>query len=124
MQPLNQTEIAWAAGFFDGEGSTSYYRLRIKGRNRDGRVIRVQICQAHFNREVLDRFHQAVGGIGKVVGPYRAGSSGYHWQYRADIFSQAQAVVAILWKYLSAEKRRQAKEALLLYRNHRYEKVA
>jgi hypothetical protein len=52
------TERAWAAGFFDGEGSTYVQRCS---------TIRIAI--GHVDRRPLDRFRAAVRA-GNVTGPY------------------------------------------------------
>jgi hypothetical protein len=57
---VDREELSWAAGFFDGEGCFSLVR--------NFRYPTVRIAQAE--REPLERFQAAVGGIGKVYGPY------------------------------------------------------
>jgi len=52
-------ELAWCAGFYDGEGHF--------GKNGAGTDVVLRINQCH--REPLDRFRQAIG-VGKVYGPY------------------------------------------------------
>jgi hypothetical protein len=97
-------ELAWAAGFFDGEGSV-YYR----GRKRQ------ELCLAvsQSDRRPLDRFCSAVG-IGAVRGPYKAKYSNAKPYYVYSIGSHVpvQAVVAMLWRWLSEPKREQATQAL------------
>ena len=61
---ITQTERAWAAGFFDGEGSVFITNI---GRNKDYPYPRVLIGQN--DRRVLDRF-KAVIGEGRIRGPY------------------------------------------------------
>lgn len=114
---MNTHELAWAAGFFDGEGSTSLCR-------KQGRYpfIRMNISQAgERGRFVLERFQNAVRNCGDVRGPYNhAGSTGltrqegrYSWD--TGRFEHVQAVIAMLWKYLSPVKRLQAASALQEY---------
>lgn len=66
-----QLEAAWAAGFFDGEG-----HVRLGGRFR-------QVSVHQTDRTVLERFQQAVGGVG-TIGPVekRPGRSPI-WQWWA-----------------------------------------
>jgi hypothetical protein len=109
---LNQSELAWAAGFFDGEGCTSAAR---------GIPI-VAVTQAE--RATLERFQRAVGGIGKIFGPYlkpcaksfTTRQPQYH--YRAVRFEESQALIAMLWKYLSPPKRNQALALFKIYREY------
>lgn len=91
-------ELAWAAGFFDGEGSVF---LSAK------KQPRLNIGQN--DRAVLDRFLAAVG-VGRVNGPYR-GKDFYYFQ--TTTFEKTQAVIALLWKYLSPVKRAQAARVLM-----------
>lgn len=57
-------EIAWAAGFFDGEG-TSYSARNGGGKYRRYKAyLRLQAVQKH--RGPLDRLHEALGCVGTV----------------------------------------------------------
>ena len=58
--------------------------------------------------EVLRRFQAAMVGMGKVVGPDEDGL--YVWRTRG--FEEAQATIALLWRFLGPVKRRQARAAL------------
>jgi len=102
---LDPIELAWAAGFFDGEGS-AFARTE---RARPGyRRFVVSVPQSGADRapEVLVRFQSAVaaGAIGPrdVDGVYRWRASG----------SDARSVIALLSPHLGAVKRRQASAAL------------
>ena len=53
-------ELAWAAGFFDGEGHVGFLP----------RTCDMQIGMSQNTREVLARFQAAVG-LGRVNGPYK-----------------------------------------------------
>lgn len=87
-------ELAWAAGLFDGEGS-SYY-------NESSRSLQIRISQ-NYDPEVLERFRAAVG-VGKVYGPY--GGERMAFQYVAA--GQA-AIIAMeqIGLFLSGPKRLQ-----------------
>lgn len=99
----NILELAWAAGFFDGEGGTY-------GGERHGATIRVG--QVEDNREVLERFHRAVLGIGRIRGPYPMRSGRPQSEWRVTSWPEVQAVIALLWRFLGSEKREQAKAVL------------
>jgi hypothetical protein len=109
----NQTELAWAAGFFDGEGCTS---LETKSAS-----LKVTITQQH--PEVLERFISAVG-VGKVYGPYYYGPK-KKARWAINIQSKA-AIVALakIWPYLGSEKKNQALRSLeelsLRLKNNKY----
>lgn len=92
-------EIAWAAGFFDGEATTSY--------SPTAKATRIQISQK--DPELLYRFAAAVG-FGVVRGPYRNGK-GFVYQYRLSNRPDVQAVIHKLWPFLGTAKREQATRA-------------
>lgn len=95
-------ELAWAAGFYDGEGST----LSVHG-NRGIRVCVNQVVLAP-----LVRFKEAVG-CGVIYGPYkRPGKASDVWHYRAQSYAEAQHVIAQLWTWLGDTKREQARVIL------------
>jgi hypothetical protein len=94
-------KLAWAAGFFDAEGCTSFSP-------RSG--VCVSITQT--DKEVLERFSAAVG-VGRIYGPYTSKHDDGllrrpHYFYRATGHQNVQAVVAMIWPWLGSEKRRQA----------------
>ena len=63
----SELELAWAAGFFDGEGHISARRTKRRstenGEPRYGRVLQFRVTQKY--PEVLERFQAAVG-YGKI----------------------------------------------------------
>ena len=89
------SEIAWAAGFFDGEGNTCVQR------GRSGPYLAVNLSQN--DRRTLERFISAVGA-GKVYGPYPGRPRIHHWRI---VGSKAENVLALLWPHLSDAKREQ-----------------
>jgi LAGLIDADG DNA endonuclease family protein len=101
-----RVSLAWAAGFFDGEGCFSY--------SSAARYPCVSITQK--DREVLDRF-RAVVRIGKVYGPYRNPpgrtlSTNPFYLYRTHGYERVQAVAALLWFELGSAKHAQATAVL------------
>ena len=112
-------ELAWAAGFFDGEGSTiaksdsdrpGYYQL----------VVTVPQSGRDGVPEVLLRFQRAVLGMGVID---RADAKSV-LRWRARGFVDAQATIALLWRSLGGVKRDQAAAAMRTvmqqYRNGTY----
>ena len=66
------TELAWCAGFVDGEGTVGYYRQR----PRNGKVYAIlvaSVTQIESNQQVLEHFQQIVG-MGKISKPYENAS--------------------------------------------------
>ena len=98
-------ELAWAAGLFDGEGW-------VGAPHQDGR-LHLHAAVSQSDRGVLDRFRNAVGGLGHVHGPYARVGVKDHWDYQVYSFEGVQAVLAMLWKFLSPVKREQFRIATL-----------
>lgn len=104
MADLLPTELAWAAGFFDGEGSTSLMGRKRKSGERY-RYLTVQVSQK--DPRPLFRFMGAVG-VGQVYGPYASQRDKYKFQATGP---RAHIVIDLLWPYLSEPKREQATRA-------------
>lgn len=108
---IDPLEVAWAAGFFDGEGSVF---VRNTARHKGGTtgklypLTTVEMGVSQVRIEPIIRFHRIVG-IGKIGGPYgglRPGRSAYfRWNTagRPSVFRVAQ----LLWPMLSLPKREQ-----------------
>jgi hypothetical protein len=99
---IDREELAWGAGFFDGEGCFCY--------SEAGQYVCVSIAQSE--RAPLDRFANAVG-LGKVNGPYRQRhndrwSRKPQYVFRANGHDAIQAIAAMLWFKLGPTKREQA----------------
>ena len=107
--PVRRLELAWAAGFFDGEGSTF-----VHGRRRHPKISITQAPDPPNGTPagVLDRFYRAVGEIGNVEGPYREKTGGLKWLYIANGHEMVPAVIALLWTWLGPVKREQPPTAL------------
>jgi len=96
-----EAQLAWAAGFFDGEGSIQLRR---------GTLLQLYVGQT--DPRPLERFAAAVG-VGKVNGPYgpypRKGRANtwkpmYAWQVGGR---KAEQVFDLLRPFLSEPKREQ-----------------
>ena len=107
MLEPNREELAWAAGFFDGEG-----HVRCRRSNTTKQLI-LQVNQV--GRETLDRLRQTVG-FGTVDGPYQNGTQvnrSPHYKYWVCNFEHVQAAIALMWPWLSSPKKSDARQALL-----------
>lgn len=107
----DREELAWATGFFDGEGCFSYMERARYGVATIGQT----------DPRVLERFRDAVR-VGKVYGPYRKEYPGRlskrpQWIYRAHRREHVQAIAAMLWFKLGPIKREQALGVLRRYQN-------
>lgn len=105
------TERIWAAGFFDGEGCTTFSE-KTDGRRQISMII------SQNNKDTLDRFRRAVG-LGAIYGPYDRSSSDlssnpkYIWNLAS--FPKILDVLCQLIPSLSEEKRLQALSAIEKY---------
>ena len=105
----HDTEAAWAAGFFDAEGS---FWLTKDDPDRSGwRGASMELAQSTRGDvpETLQRFHAAVG-VGHISGPRTPKSPWtklpqYRWQVSGR--HQVSSAVRVLWPWLSAVKRKQ-----------------
>jgi|SRR5665213_3450991 len=107
---INRDEIIWAAGFFDGEGCAGAYK------NRRSMIPMISVSQV--DREVLDRFQAAVGGLGKVRGPYINGQATKLFQFRTTKCEAVKAIVEMLIPFLSTIKRTQCQTMLEKYEDY------
>lgn len=102
------SEVAWAAGFFDGEGS-----LRVHNGGNSRRPF-LSISVSQVDRRPLDRFAAIVGG--KVYGPYdRKAGNNANARPCYDLVAngkRAWPILCTLWTYLSDPKREQALRAI------------
>lgn len=118
---LDTHELAWAAGFFDGEGSISC-SIRDTGRARMQRMIQLGISQNYGNRELVERFKNAIGGIGYGCSDgYKNNGlhgGGYQIRYRVSKLSDIEKIMELLWPYLGRVKKEQFETAKSKYLNH------
>lgn len=105
MASRKEVELAWAAGFFDGEGCTSYHR-RLTGR---GAQLRMAINQ--MKRLPLVRFKKAVGA--GAIYPCRT-QGGYMWS--TGDYQTILRIFNLLLPYLCNIKIRQARQKIALMR--------
>jgi hypothetical protein len=94
---LSDLELAWAAGFFDGEGCASL------DRHKAGySYLTLSASQKH--PAVLERLAAAVGR-GNISGPYKNGGAGGHGYYRWAVKGKiAEEVADMLLPFLSPVK--------------------
>ena len=106
---LEQTELAWASGFYDGEGHVGF--------KPEMGSVQIQIVQSEPT--TLLRFQRAVGGVGNILGPYDVGANHRpRWELLTGKFEHVQHIIAVLWKHMSEPKRAQARESLTRVRDY------
>ena len=105
--------LAWAAGLFDAEGSTSLSDHR----SHPGRkYVEAAITQGGEGAppDVLVRFKSAVGA-GLIYGPYaQRGATQPVYRWRLHLAEDVRRVIADLDPWLDQVKRRQAADAFLV----------
>jgi hypothetical protein len=98
-QNLDTHELAWAAGFYDGEGCT-YAPVRRSGKPSE----RIVLSVGQKTLFCLERFQKAVGGLGRIY--HYKGKDFYVWT--AQSIKEADTTLNALWPYLSTSKQQQA----------------
>lgn len=113
---LYREQLAWAGGFFSGEGYTGLTRYRKTERAHYKKYPVMTIAQTG-NGEELNRFNNAIENIGKVRGPYGpyAKNKKAYFQFEISGFERVQAVFAMLYTFLSTAKQEQAIKVLDAY---------
>lgn len=107
-------ELAWAAGFWDGEGCMSI----LDHRSHPGRfILEASITQSSDQGipEVLERFRSAVGGLGRIYGAYDGGE-GHQPIYRWKLLPLAsiRQLMARLEPSIGPVKRQQSDSRLAI----------
>ncbi len=109
-----QTELAWAAGFYDGEGCMTLHTSKGGKTHGSNQWMYPNIHLGQVDKRPLVRFVNALG-FGKLYGPYNHGRNP-HAQSRYDLFfrtfEEVQQVIACLWPYLSEPKKEQARKVM------------
>lgn len=106
--------LAWVGGFYTGEGCVSAFT---SPSHRGKPALTIQINQVE--REPLERVQKLLG-LGIIRGPYSKKRPNQRDQYHFVVtgFIKVQAVLAVLWPYLSPVKQEQARAALKKYHEH------
>jgi hypothetical protein len=110
---VDREALAWAAGFFDGEGCFFHGVRKRYGNSKGGPYHRTETRMTQAHPAVLERFREVVG-LGQVYGPYakQGPRDRPQWQYVAYGWRQTQAIIALLWPWIGEVKRLQAKNVL------------
>jgi hypothetical protein len=109
---MKKTDLAWAAGFLDGEGHFYCTKTYVVPRKR-GKGKRVKaypyfkIAAVQSNRIVLDRLQRIIGG--SISGPYDYPPSEPYFSF--CLCTNALKIFKKLYPYLSTVKRFQGEAA-------------
>lgn len=94
---MNEHEVAWAAGLFEGEGS-------VYAEDQNGRRY-LRFCLTSTDEDVIQRFARIVG-VGKVYGPY-AGTNKPRYDWRTMKAADGSAAAVLLAPWLGQRRRMQ-----------------
>lgn len=112
----HRDELLWAAGLFEGEGCISYHR------NQPGYYV-LRLLVSMNDRDVVDRFHRAVGGFGSIRGPLWANkATAPHWTWSVAGLA-AKVILQWLLPQLGERRRARAEEVLRLIASNPEKKV-
>ena len=103
MTYIKKTDLAWVAGFTDGDG---YFGC---SRNSNGSAIQFAIGQ-NGDKDILLRVKRILSPLGYVSGPYGPYMfPGRLAQYRFVVYGKKKVkrVAKLLWPWLGKVKRRQ-----------------
>jgi hypothetical protein len=105
-EPLDKELLAWAAGFFDGEGTTI---ARTDSRRPDYFQLDVSVPQSGRDGvpEVLLKFQRAMLGAGTIYPQHH--DNMYKWSAGGRLM--AETALALMWPWLGTVKRAQAQFA-------------
>lgn len=107
-------ELAWAAGFFDGEGCTSIVQRGNKGGKQ--KCLSGNCAVVQTNLEELLRFRDAVG-CGNITGPYKTKWKD-RYQWTAHAREDIRKVGVLLSPYLCSRKVEQFRKTLEAWDNY------
>ena len=111
MMRLNREELAWAGGFFSGEGCISYTST---GKEPQRRVM-LHVTNTHLPG--LERFNAAVNGLLRIYKAKPHKGTKQVWRLCGTSFEACQAVITMLWPWLTPEKQERTREVLSAYHN-------
>jgi hypothetical protein len=100
-------ELAWAAGFFDGEGNAGL----------SGRQLRLRVSQV--GRSTLDRFQAALGGMGQIRPDGERPRKQPQHIFELLRIEEVHLATWLLWPWLSEPKRAQIERAMAQYHETR-----
>jgi len=103
---IDREELAWAAGFFDGEGSVGLYK------HNKARYKYLRLSVGQTDKEVISRFNRSIDNLGTINKRKHIPNRKPFWVVSVSGFENTQAIITMLWSWLSRPKRRQATKAL------------
>lgn len=105
-------ELAWAGGFFDGEGCTYLENHRTHAGYKVPRLYVPQSCEVGVAPELI-RLGAALLGLGRISGVRRGrGDAKPYRRWRIQASGDVQRALHLLWPFIGDVKRSQAKRVM------------
>lgn len=105
---MRETDVAWAAGLFEGEGCISIYA-----------EDRPRLSMAMTDRDVMERFQSIVGGLLNGPLPRRMSRNGTLcqalWEWRLSGIDDVTRCLDAFLPYLGARRRARAADVIAQY---------
>lgn len=105
-------ELAWAGGFFEGEGCITQYN----GWSNNRRYMYPKLEVSSTDLDALERFRKCLGGLGTITRPESDKRKPDHYKPKFRWFLSSwpivQAVVALLYPFLCTRRQARAREVL------------
>lgn len=108
MYNKRREDLAWAAGFFDGEGTTNLYNAKTGS-------VSIRLSLPQKDPQLLYRFRDIVGFGNIIYAPtstFPDGTKRERYVWYVSSFAVVQHIIAMLWSWLGIPKREQATTAL------------
>lgn len=112
---MDDREIAWAGGLWEGEGCFSIRHAPNRNPSKQGWVSANAVIQMTDEDTIrrLARIMDGAGLVARVEGPIlHRGNRQPTWRWRLNGFERVQALIAMLWPWLGVRRRGRAVEVL------------
>jgi hypothetical protein len=106
IMTVTESDVAWAAGFFEGEGS-------ISPSTRRGRIEGMSVSLGSTDYDVIERFSK-IWGCGSLCGPYQRGTHKPIWHFRIHNFDDAKTMLERMYPHLGQRRSARIDEVLNL----------
>lgn len=103
---MDNTDIAWAAGLFEGEGSFSWHKIKTR---KDS--LKIAAVLSMTDKDVVEKFCRIVG-FGRVKGPYQPQPIGRkeRWVWEVQNFSEVLKTIDLFLPFLGERRTEKALE--------------
>lgn len=108
------SDIAWAAGLFEGEGCVTLHKSSRIGKHGQ-EYFYPWLAMKMTDEDVIRRFAAVLGG--SVTGPCKQKNPNHkpYWNWKLTKIEEVQATLRSLWPYLGGRRRAKAAEVLAMY---------